>query len=150
MKASPQRWAVAFGKLGIVRPARSTEARALEPSVVIEIPYSPLRQVWENDPSQLWRVVQLLTRRIRAMDHALADAFFLDVTGRTAKHLLELSDGAESFEIPITQEELAGMVGASRERVNKAISSFVKLGWIEQTERHYTILKRRELEIRSM
>ena len=54
------------------------------------------------------------------------------------------------FEIPITQEELAGLVGASRERVNKAISSFVKLEWIDQNERTYRILKRRELEIRAM
>ena len=84
------------------------------------------------------------------MDSALADAFFLDVAGRTAKHLLELSGGEETFELPLTQEELAGLVGASRERVNKAIASFIKLGWIDQTDRHYTIIKRRELEIRAM
>ena len=54
------------------------------------------------------------------------------------------------FEIPITQEELAGLVGASRERVNKALSSFMRLGWIEQNDRAYRILKRRELEIRAM
>ena len=50
---------------------------------------------------------------------------------------------------PITQEELAGMVGASRERVNKAIASFIKLGWIEQRDRRYHILKRDQLELRS-
>jgi hypothetical protein len=44
---------------------------------------------------------------------------------------------------------LAGLVGASRERVNKAISSFLRLGWIEQRDRTYRILKRTELEIRS-
>jgi len=91
----------------------------------------------------------MLTQRLRAMDEALADSFFLDVTGRTAKHLLELAGDREEFEIPITQEELAGLVGASRERVNKAISSFLRLGWIGQSDRTYTILKRRELEIRS-
>jgi hypothetical protein len=41
------------------------------------------------------------------------------------------------------------MVGASRERVNKAIASFIRLGWIEQHDRRYTILKRQSLEIRS-
>ena len=40
-------------------------------------------------------------------------------------------------------------MGASRERVNKAISSFLRLGWIEQNDRSYRILKRHELEIRS-
>jgi hypothetical protein len=41
------------------------------------------------------------------------------------------------------------MVGASRERVNKAIASFIRLGWLEQHERHYRIIKRQSLEIRS-
>jgi CRP-like cAMP-binding protein len=134
-----------FDKLG-----RSAEARALEPSVVVEFPYRPLIELWEAQPELLWKVVGLLTRRLRNMDEALADSFFLDVTGRTAKHLLELAGDRDEFEIPITQEELAGLVGASRERVNKAISSFVKLEWIDQNERTYRILKRRELEIRAM
>ena len=71
------------------------------------------------------------------MDSALADSVFLDVTGRTAKRLLELAGDSDEFQLPITQEELAGMVGASRERVNKAIASFVRLGWIDQTDRRY-------------
>ena len=62
------------------------------------------------------------------MDGALADSVFLDVTGRTAKRLLELAGDADEFTLPVTQEELAGMVGASRERVNKAIAQFVRLG----------------------
>ena len=71
------------------------------------------------------------------MDSPLADSVFLDVTGRTAKRLLELAGEQDEFLLPITQEELAGMVGASRERVNKAIASFVRLGWIEQSDRRY-------------
>ena len=49
----------------------------------------------------------------------------------------------------MTQEELAGMVGASRERVNKAIASFVKLGWMDQSDRRYVITNREQLSIRS-
>ena len=139
-----------FGEMGMFDGlGRSAQARALEPSEVLRVPYGPLREMWEAEPEHLWKVISILTGRLRAMDTALADAFFLDVTGRTAKHLLELSDGSDEFEIPITQEELAGLVGASRERVNKAISSFIKLGWIQQHERSYSILKRNELEIRS-
>ena len=74
---------------------------------------------------------------------------FLDVTGRTAKRLLELSGGKDEFVLPITQEELAGMVGASRERVNKAIASFIRLGWLEQHDRRYRILTRAKLEVRA-
>ncbi len=128
---------------------RSTEARALETSQVIRIPYDPIRLVYENHPRMLWRVIELLSTRLRNTDAALADSVFLDVTGRTAKRLLEMAGDRDSFELPVTQEELAGMVGASRERVNKAIASFVKLGWIDQADRSYTILDRQQLEIRA-
>jgi CRP-like cAMP-binding protein len=128
---------------------RSAEARALEPSSVIAIPYGPIRELYQRRPDLLWSVVGLLTTRLRNMDAALADSVFLDVTGRTAKRLLELAGEADEFTLPITQEELAGMLGASRERVNKAIASFVKLGWLEQRERRYHITNREQLEIRA-
>jgi CRP-like cAMP-binding protein len=139
-----------FGEMPLLDGlGRSAEARALEPSEVTEIPYAPVREVFEKQPELLWGVVRLLSLRLRNMDAALADSVFLDVTGRTAKRLLDLADGAEEFILPVTQEELAGMVGASRERVNKAIASFVRLGWIDQTERRYTILDREQLTRRA-
>ena len=108
-----------------------------------------MRAVFEAQPELLWGVVALLSGRLRNMDAALADSVFLDVTGRTAKRLLELADDEDEFVLPVTQEELAGMVGASRERVNKAIASFVRLGWIDQTDRRYTILDREQLTRRA-
>ena len=128
---------------------RSTGARALEASEIIAIPYAPVREVYESRPTLLWSVVALFSARIRAVDAALADSVFLDVTGRTAKRLLELAGEADEFLLPVTQEELAGMVGASRERVNKAIAAFVKLEWIEQSDRRYRITNRPQLELRA-
>ena len=139
-----------FGEMGLFDGlGRSAEARALEPSTVIEISYDPVTELYRDRPHELWNVVKLLASRLRSMDEALADSVFLDVTGRTAKRLLELAGDSDEFTLPITQEELAGMVGASRERVNKAIASFVKLGWLEQTERRYVITNREQLSIRS-
>ena len=139
-----------FGEMPLFdRQNRSTDARALDSSRVLAIPYAPLRELYETHPEQLWQVVRLLAGRLRVMDGVLADSVFLDVTGRTAKRLLELAGDADEFSLPVTQEELAGMVGASRERVNKAIASFVRLGWLEQRERRYRILKRDQLELRA-
>jgi CRP/FNR family transcriptional regulator, cyclic AMP receptor protein len=139
-----------FGEMGLLDGlGRSAEARALEPSLVMEIPYGPVRSTFEERPELLWGVVALLAGRLRSMDSALADSVFLDVTGRTAKRLLELGGEADEFLLPVTQEELAGMVGASRERVNKAIASFVRLGWIDQAERRYVILDRDQLSRRA-
>jgi CRP-like cAMP-binding protein len=140
----------AFGEMGLfLERGRTAEARALEPSEVLAIPYGPIRATYENRPELLWGVVSLLAERLHTMDGALADAVFLDVTGRTAKRLLELAGESDQFTLPVTQEERAGMVGASRERVNKAIAQFVRLGWIDQNERRYTITNRQQLEIRA-
>lgn len=139
-----------FGELPLFDGlSRSAGARALETSEVVVIPYAPLRDLYRAQPELLWRVVNLLAQRLRTTDEALADSVFLDVTGRTAKRLLELSAGEDEFSLPITQEELAGMVGASRERVNKAISSFVRLGWVELADRQYRIVDRVQLERRA-
>ena len=139
-----------FGEMGLFeRLGRSAEARALEQSRVLVIGYDPIREVYENRPELLWGVVALLAGRLRNMDVALADSVFLDVTGRTAKRLVEMAGGADEFTLPVTQEELAAMVGASRERVNKAIASFVRLGWIAQADRRYRITDREQLERRA-
>jgi CRP-like cAMP-binding protein len=138
-----------FGEMGLFDGVRSADARALETSTVVTVPYGPLREALDRQPSALWSVVELLARRIRAVDEALADTVFLDVPGRTAKRLLELAGDGDQFQLPVTQEELASMVGASRERVNKAISQFVRLGWLEQQDRVYRITNRDQLTIRA-
>jgi CRP/FNR family transcriptional regulator, cyclic AMP receptor protein len=125
--------------------ARSAQARALEASDLLCVPYPAIKAVLAERPAVLWTVVAMLSRRLRSTDAALADSVFLDVTGRTAKRLLELAGDADTFALPITQEELAGLVGASRERVNKAISAFVRMGWLDQVDRRYRIADRAQL-----
>lgn len=139
-----------FGELGLLDSgARSATARAIEPTSILEIRYDQVRKIFDEQPDLVWAAARMLAQRLRTMDEALSDSVFLDVTGRTAKRIIELSEGEDEFTIPVTQEELAGMVGASRERVNKAISSFVRLGWLEQHDRNYRILQREELSIRA-
>ena len=139
-----------FGEMPLFRPdGRSADARVLENSSVVVIPYVPVKSLYQEHPEMLWKIVDMLAERLKVMDVALADSMFLDVTGRTAKRLLELAGTDEEFELPVTQEELAGMIGASRERVNKSIASFIKLGWLTQKGEKYVILDRKQLEIRS-
>ena len=139
-----------FGEMSMLdNGPRSAMARALEPTTVLAIPVEPSLTMFDQYPKLLWNVTRMLAQRIRVTDEALADSVFLDVTGRTAKRLLELADGSDQFTLPVTQEELAGMVGASRERVNKAIASFIRLGWLEQQDRTYRITQRDRLELRA-
>jgi CRP-like cAMP-binding protein len=139
-----------FGEMPLFdQGTRSASARALEHSEMLGIPYGVVRAALDAKPELLWEVVRLLAERLRNTDSALADAVFLDVTGRTAKRLLELAGGEDDFQLPITQEELAGLVGASRERVNKSIAAFIRLGWIEQLDRRYRIVARESLAQRA-
>ena len=131
------------------RGPRSASARALERSEVARVPFDVVRAELEARPGLMWDVAALLASRLRAADAALADAMLLDVTGRTAKRLLAMAGDADEFALPVTQEELAGLVGASRERVNKAIAAFVRLGWLDQTERRYRVVNRERLEQRA-
>lgn len=140
-----------FGEMGMLdKNSRSAGARALEASKVLEIPYTAVLEQLNASTGLMWNVIRMLSQRLRSSDQALADSVFLDVTGRTAKRLLDLSGGKDQFVLPVTQEELAGMVGASRERVNKAIASFIKLKWLEQHERTYHIIDRPKLEQRAI
>jgi len=140
-----------FGELPLFDDSpRSADARALQPTEIIAVRYDDVRAVLNERPQLLWGIVRLLAQRLRTTDEALADAVLLDVPGRTAKRLLELAGDTDDFRTPLTQEELASVIGASRERVNKALATFQRLGWIETIERgHYRILNRPALEQRA-
>lgn len=139
-----------FGEVGLFDGGgRSAQARALDACHLLEVPYPTLRAALEASPRALWAVLALLARRLRATDESLADAMVLDVPGRTAKRLLELAGPGDGFGPAVTQEELAAMVGASRERVNKAIAAFVRLGLVEQAGRRYRVLDRQRLADRA-
>ena len=89
-------------------------ARALESSELIEVPFDRVRLMLDTDPRLLWNVTRLLATRLRVMDEVLADSVFLDVTGRTAKRLLELAtrfqgDGAaaKGHDVALIEQLLA-------------------------------------------
>jgi len=140
-----------FGELALFDDGpRSADARVLEPTQLLVVEYTAVRAAIEQHPEVLWVIVRMFARRLRATDDSLADAVFLDVPARTAKRLLEIAGDAEQFRLPMTQEDLAGLVGASRERVNKALSLFTKLGWLAVEGRNrYRILDRAALEDRA-
>jgi CRP-like cAMP-binding protein len=88
-----------------------------------------------------------LAKRLRRTNEHLADLVFTDVPGRVAKALLELSDrfgrpvdGGLLVAHDLTQEELAQLVGASRETVNKALADFATRGWIKLEARAVLLL----------
>ena len=84
-----------------------------------------------------WAQPRKKPRRLRRTNNSLADLIFTDVPGRVAKALLQLARQFGSQESgllrvthDLTQEEIAQLVGASRETVNKALADFAHRGWL--------------------
>ena len=101
-----------------------------------------------KNPKIAISVLEALTKRLRNTDNMVEDLIFLDVYGRVAKKLLELADahGVKTddgvrIEVRLTQQELASMVGASRESVNKVMGYFSEKDFIS-TDKHRITLHR--------
>lgn len=125
---------------------RSGEAQAAEATELYMLSASSLKAFVLDHPKVAWELLKVLANRLRKADEAVADAAFLDVPGRVAKRLIELGEaqGTETSEglrigIPLTQEELAAMIGATREGVNRAISAFRSMGILERRGRYYLL-----------
>ena len=99
-------------------------------------------------PAVSLELLRALAVRLRQTNEAMADLVFTDVPGRIAKTLLGLGerfgspagDGGVRVAHDLTQEELAQLVGASRETVNKALSDFAARGWIRLDGRAVVLL----------
>ncbi len=127
-----------LGELALFDPGpRAATATAIAPTRLLELRHDDLTGLLAGRPELSAQLLQSLARRLRKTNAALADLVFSDVPGRVAKALLDL---AKRFGEPVddgirlvhdlTQEELAQLVGASRETVNKALAEFGNRGWI--------------------
>ncbi|MEJ2578450.1 MAG: Crp/Fnr family transcriptional regulator [Kineosporiaceae bacterium] len=127
-----------FGELSLFDPGpRNATATAVSDAVVVGLGSDDLGTWLAGRPDVARQLLRALARRLRRTNEALADLVFSDVPGRVAKALLDLS---ERFGRPtedglrvahdLTQEELAQLVGASRETVNKALADFASRNWL--------------------
>ncbi|AKE38171.1 Transcriptional regulator, Crp/Fnr family [Corynebacterium camporealensis] len=127
-----------FGELSIFDPGPRTSSAVCVTEVHAATMNSEMLQRWVDDhPSIAQQLLRVLARRLRRTNANLADLIFTDVPGRVAKTLLQLANrfgvqegGALRVNHDLTQEEIAQLVGASRETVNKALATFAHRGWI--------------------
>jgi CRP/FNR family transcriptional regulator, cyclic AMP receptor protein len=128
-----------FGELAMFDPTyRTSNASAVTDARLAAIAHDDLREVLNGRPAIALLLLRELAQRLRIITDANTNLIFTDVPGRVAKALLELSDkfGTEQEDgtlvsHDLTQEELAQLVGASRETVNKALADFAARGWIQ-------------------
>ncbi|MDO5034867.1 MAG: Crp/Fnr family transcriptional regulator [Actinomycetaceae bacterium] len=137
-----------IGELTLFDPGpRSTTATAVSPVTLLHLDHADLNAILDTNPTMGKHMLRALARRLRRTNESLADLVFSDVPGRVAKALLDLADrfgtpADEGVHVPhdLTQEELAQLVGASRETVNKSLADFVSRGWIQLEGRAVTLL----------
>ncbi len=146
-----------FGELSLFDPGpRTATATAVTDTVVVGLGHADLRPWLTGRPEVAEALLQALAQRLRRTNEALADLVFSDVPGRVAKQLLELADkfgqpGPDGVLVhhDLTQEELAQLVGASRETVNKALADFTQRGWIEVDQRQVLLMDMERLARRA-
>jgi CRP-like cAMP-binding protein len=137
-----------FGELSLFDPGpRTATATSVGDSRLIGLGHDALQPWLAQHPEVALTLLNALARRLRRTNETLADLVFSDVPGRVAKALLDLStrfgrptDDGILVAHELTQEELAQLVGASRETVNKALADFVTRGWLRLEARAVVLL----------
>lgn len=146
-----------FGELSLFDPGpRTATAVAVTDSQVLGLGNTDLNPWLVGRPEVAQKLLQALAHRLRRTNETMSDLVFADVPGRVAKALLELG---EKFGVKteagiyvhhdLTQEELAQLVGASRETVNKALADFVSRGWLKLETRSVELLDLERLSKRA-
>ena len=146
-----------FGELSLFDPGpRTATAVVVTDARLARLPKQALQTWVQERPQIAIQLLHVIARRLRRTNTMLADLIFVDVPGRVAKQLLLLAqkfgsvDGGQlRVTHDLTQEELAQLVGASRETVNKALADFASRGWLRLEGKSVVILDRERLARRA-
>lgn len=127
-----------FGELALLDGrSRSASAETLEDTVTFTISRDEFQRYLVATPQLAAALVEQLSNLLRHLTEYAESLAFLDVRARVARTLLEMAerygvkkDGIE-IDLNLTQTDLAAMVGATRERVNRALAAFRTQGLVE-------------------
>ena len=136
-----------FGDMSLLdgKP-RSASASAVTDCQLIVLERDHFTELVRKRPDAALAVLARVTSRLRGSDQMASDLAFLDAAGRLARRLLEIAEqsGVQRedgvlLNVRITQEELATMIGVTRESVNRNLSEFRRLGLIRNEGRKIVI-----------
>ena len=135
-----------FGEMSLVdQQPRSASVTTLEPSTFLILSHSAFEQCLERAPRIASMVLRVLAQRVREADRKIGTLALMDVYGRVASTLLELATdegGKLVVNQKLSQQDLANMVGASREMVNRILKDLSDRGFIAVESKSITIINR--------
>ena len=124
-----------FGESALLGDPSLVRAQAVGPTTVLALPIPSLRAMLERTPATAEELLRLIAARLHRTSAALEDAMAADLPSRVVGRLRELADdhgvpgpNGVRLRVPLTQDELARMVGASRESVNRTVSALAARG----------------------
>jgi CRP-like cAMP-binding protein len=139
-----------FGEIALLDgKGRTATAVTREPCRLLFVARSEFMSFFGARPQAVSRIIELLCARLRRSTDYIADAMFLDLPRRLAKQLVSLSHerGSSPPEtVYISHAELAGMLGASRERVSMQLATWSDRGILDQGRGHLVVRDRQALE----
>ena len=125
---------------------RSATAVCAAPADVVVVPAVAFRAVLLERPALVLQIAAELSRRLRDADGKRSEHGSSDVPARLAGRLVELADrfgepddDGVRITVPLSQEELAGWTGASREAVAAALRGLRERGWVSTGRRTITV-----------
>ncbi len=136
-----------FGELSLFDPGpRTATATAITDAKLLMLPHEKVLDLITSQPAVSLELLRRLAQRLRDSRGEQSDLVFVDVPGRVAKAIIDLGerfgetkDDGLHVKHDLTQEELAQLVGASRETVNKALADFAARGWVSLEPRAVVI-----------
>jgi CRP-like cAMP-binding protein len=142
-----------FGELSLFDPnPRTSTATAVTDAKLLSLGQTKLIPWLTENPKVSLNLLASLAQRLRRTNEAVGDLVFSDVPGRVAKALIDLGErfGKQTDEgLLVNHDELAQLVGASRETVNKALADFAGRNWLKLDGRAVLITDLERLSKRS-
>ncbi len=139
-----------LGEIALLAPGgvRSATAVALEPTETHTVDSTTFAELRREQPMLTDVLVALLAARVRQLNDRLLEALYVPADVRLLRRILELAD-VYGADIPLTQEDLAGLAGATRATVNRVLAREAKAGAVSLGRGRLTIADRTALERRA-
>lgn len=136
-----------FGDLAMLSSERrSATVTALDKSETLELPATTIREFSSEHRSFERAMARVIAHQLRNQSQQLLEAMYLPVPRRLARRLAELSDLYDAPVVPLTQDDLAGISGTTRQTVNQLLTEWREAGVVELGRGRVTVLDRDRLD----